>query len=94
MTKHELSASGKKVCTTCLSTLPLSDFYSKGNRQDSCCKKCKKQKSKTTYLKKKKIPNIEGIKRFITLVVELECKRLQDFENELSIFINERRKNV
>lgn len=82
-----------KQCTTCLQLLPLSNFYSKGKRRDSICKNCKKQKSKATYLRDKKVIPQKELNRFIQLMKELELKALDDLENKMIQLINERKKD-
>lgn len=80
-----------KTCTTCLASLPVSEFYSKGSRHESFCKKCKKQKVKATYLAKRKSLSFGDIRRFIELIATLQLERMHAFENELSQIIKERR---
>ncbi len=80
-----------KTCTTCLASLPVSEFYSKGNRHESFCKKCKKQRVKATYLAKRKSLSLADIRRFIELTATLQLERMRAFENELSQIIKERR---
>ena len=43
-----------KVCSCCSGTLPLSAFYSKGNRIDSRCKPCVLKSKASQYRRKKK----------------------------------------
>ena len=73
--------------------LDVHDFYRKGNRLDSSCKQCKKQKSKTTYVSKKNPSNFSDLNRFIDLVIELDLKRLTDFERYVNQLIQERNSN-
>ena len=80
----------KKTCTTCLQELGLHSFYSKGNRTDSVCKTCKKQKAKATYLRKKNLPRIADLNKFIKVAAELEIKMLSSFETKLENLIEER----
>lgn len=91
---QEGAQASKKVCTTCLLSLPASDFYSKGNRQDSICKCCKKQKGKSTYLAKKKTSSGADIFRFIDVISTLQLKQLNLLELRMNRLINEGRKNV
>lgn len=90
--KKKDSVQDKKACTTCLQEFPSSSFYSKGNRLDSVCKICKKQKSKTTYLRDKKSPPLKELNQFINLMKELNIKTLDDFDNKLKNII-ERNEN-
>ncbi len=39
-----------RKCTKCLDQLDSFHFYSKGNRLDSICKSCKKEKRRSTYV--------------------------------------------
>ena len=85
--KRKDSVQDKKSCTTCLEELPSSSFYSKGNRLDSVCKFCKKQKSKTTYLRDKKSPPLKELNQFINLMKEINVKTLDEFDNKLKNII-------
>ncbi len=80
----------KKSCTTCLQSLPASEFYSKGKRQDTVCKSCKRNKSRATYLRSKKSTNLSSLKRFIDLMMDIEIRKLSDFESDLKSFVDER----
>lgn len=83
--KEENSSShDKKRCTTCLQELPITEFYSKGKRRDSVCKECKKQKSKNTYVSRKKTTPLKVLNRFIDLMTEIELELVRDLQNEIT----------
>lgn len=46
-----------KICTQCYRELPLSHFYSNGNRKQSCCIDCHKSNIKKAYNLKVKTIN-------------------------------------
>jgi hypothetical protein len=65
----------EKLCTTCLQSLPLGRFYSKGNRSDSSCKECQKERKRTTYVAKKSEYNTDHLKRVFDLLLDFELQR-------------------
>jgi hypothetical protein len=69
----------------------MCEFYSKGNRRDSSCKRCKKQRVKATYLAKRNSLSRVDMPRFIELAAVLHLKRLRAFESELSDLVQERK---
>lgn len=81
---NESNAHDKKRCTTCLQELPVTEFYSKGNRRDSICKECKKLKSRTTYVRTKKTTPLKVLNRFIDLMTEIELEMVRDLNNQIS----------
>lgn len=80
----ESNAHDKKRCTTCLQDFPVTAFYSKGNRRDSVCKECKKQKARTTYVRTKKTTPLKVLNRFIDLMTEIELDLVRDLRNEIN----------
>lgn len=67
----------KKQCSTCLQCLPLTSFYSKGNRIDTCCKACSKARKRSTYVPKNQKYNTERIKLAFDVLIEFEMNELE-----------------
>ena len=65
-----------KNCTRCSHRLPQSAFYTKGSRLDSICKKCKKEMARSTYLTRKHRDSYNNLVKFVGLMCELECRRI------------------
>lgn len=80
----ESNVHDRRRCTTCLQELPVTEFYSKGNRRDSTCKECKKQKARTTYVRTKKTTPLKVLNRFIDLMTEIELEMVRDLNNQIT----------
>lgn len=91
---NSVEAVEKKSCATCLAVLPYSEFYSKGNRIDSACKKCKKLKSKATYLRKRNVSSAAGIMGFIDIMAELQLKQVKTLRQRIRETLLERNLNI
>ena len=52
-----------KTCTQCGRMLPISEYYSNGNRKSSCCKSCHSANIKKTYDEKVDAVNIYKAQR-------------------------------
>jgi hypothetical protein len=72
-----------KKCTKCLVDLPLSEFYSMGNRVDSWCKECKKSKRRSKYVSTKSVDTFDRLKRCLDLLYEVEKKELDAINERL-----------
>lgn len=63
-------------CSRCNSELPRHAFYAKGSRLDSACRECKKDMSRATYQAKKDRDSFNNLLKFVNLMCELECCRV------------------
>lgn len=90
--KNKKNCGEKKQCSKCLDDLPLDSFYSKGIRLDSVCKKCKKEKSRTSYLARKKQDDLKNLSSFANLICELELIKTERMIKQLDQIIG--RNNV
>lgn len=70
-----------KQCTKCLVTLPLTEFYSKGNRMDARCKPCVKSEKKTKYVSREIELSIDRLMKVFDVVFALEKKMM---DNQIS----------
>ena len=68
---------GFKECTKCLTLLPAGEFYSKGTRLDSECKKCRRARRRATYLAHSHRSSFSTFRGVVEIAVdwELECIR-------------------
>ncbi len=88
--KNQKKAGEIKTCSKCFRELHLDQFYSKGNRIDSCCKACKKAQVRSTYVARKHPINLRKLQEFVTMACELEMKRLDQIINQLDEIIERR----
>lgn len=65
-----------KQCTKCLVTLPLTEFYSKGNRMDARCKPCVKSEKKTKYVSREIELSTDRLMKVFDVVFAIEAKVL------------------
>ena len=72
-----------KQCSTCLEALPISEFYSKGNRTDSSCKRCVRQKKRSTYLEQKDKYNLDHVRRAVDILLDWELEKLKEYNRNL-----------
>ncbi len=85
----------EKRCTTCLVSKKITEFYKKGNRIESTCKECKKDKRRTTYVSKKDTDDFDRLFRLFNLVLDLEKSSLDKLESDIDrVLISHRHKNV
>jgi len=89
--KNKNNFKENRQCTKCLDILPLNQFYTKGKRTDSSCKKCKRKQTRTTYVSKKNPLNLTNLKEFVNLIYEIELSRLRKIENELNEIIRRKK---
>lgn len=76
-----------RTCTKCLVELPITEFYAMGNRVDSWCKCCKKQKRKTTYVSSKN-ENIFGrIRSCFEIIHKIELEHFSEINEQLERMI-------
>ena len=68
-----------KQCTKCLVTLPLTEFYSKGNRTDARCKPCVKSEKKTKYVSREIELSTDRLIKVFDIVFAIE-KRVMDHQ--------------
>ena len=66
-----------KICSKCAVELPLVDYYSKGGRRDSACKKCIKAGKKTNYVTSNVELSTSRLIQIFDVVYELENKMIQ-----------------
>lgn len=71
-----------KQCTKCLVHSPLSEFYSKGKRLDSECKKCRRLRRRTTYVSQNARSSLARVRSVIDLSVSWEIERLRALREE------------
>jgi hypothetical protein len=64
-----------KVCSLCLKTLPRTEFHKKGERLDSQCKCCVKQKKAT----KRKMTKLSKLAKEKTVIRLIELKSTKVF---------------
>lgn len=77
-----------KLCSTCLLTRPLAEFYSKGNRQDSACKDCTKKRKRSTYVATKPEYSVENLNNALGLLLDFELARVERVNEQLREIIN------
>jgi hypothetical protein len=63
-----------KQCTQCLASLPLEEFYSKGNRTDAKCKSCVKSLKRSKYVAKEDLMSIDRLKKILDIVFLAESR--------------------
>jgi hypothetical protein len=63
-----------KQCTKCLASLPLTEFYSKGNRTDARCKACVKSEKKTKYVSREIDLSTDRLMKIFDIVFGIEKK--------------------
>lgn len=61
-----------KQCTKCLAKLPITDFYSKGNRVDARCKACVKSDKRTKYVSREIELSVDRLLRVFDVIFALE----------------------
>ncbi len=73
----------EKICTSCRQKKPEADFYKKGNRRDTKCKECARNKRKRRYWREKQ--HLEAYKdRHISKVIMVGRPRTdRQFEQEM-----------
>lgn len=71
-----------KQCTKCLAYLSPSEFYSKGNRLDSECKKCRRLRRRTTYVSQNARSSLARVRSVIDRSVSWEIERLRALREE------------
>ena len=76
-----------RTCTKCLVDLPVTEFYSMGNRMDSWCKCCKKQKRKTTYVSSKNSDIFGRIRTCFEMIHKIELDQLNEINVQLERMI-------
>jgi hypothetical protein len=90
--KNKNNFSDSKKCSKCVVVLPINQFYSKGKRLDSICKKCKKTRERTSYEVRKKRDDLKNLFSFASLICELEIKKTESAIRRLDKIL--RRYNV
>ena len=78
----------QKQCTKCKRVLNTSDFYKKGNRLDSICKSCIKEKRKTKYVSRKQIDEKHRLLSFFDLIFEQEHLVLNQLEKNIDAILS------
>lgn len=77
----------KRICTKCLQSLPIEDFYSKGTRSDSRCKTCVKSVKKSKYVAKEQILRLDSLLKIFSLISEIEIsaisRQIQRLDEEI-----------
>jgi hypothetical protein len=63
-----------KICTQCDSSLPITEFYKKGDRIDSACRNCVKIKKQMRYVHKEMEFSAENMMRLFDVVHDYELK--------------------
>ena len=71
-----------KQCTKCLADLSPCEFYSKGNRLDSECKKCRRLRRRTTYVSQNARSSLARVRSVIDLSIGWEIERLRALREE------------
>lgn len=84
----------KKECTTCLASLPIEEFYSKGNRRDSSCKKCVRKRKKSKYVSHRSKSEANRLTQVFELVHKAEIDDLRKHINNLDEVISLCRKKL
>jgi hypothetical protein len=67
-----------KICTQCNRTLPIIEFYKKGDRIDSSCKVCVKVKKQMRYVPKEMEFSAENMMRIFDVVHDYELKIIKN----------------
>lgn len=83
-----------RKCTKCLEELPLTAFYSKGNRTDSRCRECVKSTKRTKYVSANQELNFNTLMRFFALVHELEIIEINNTQKKLDEVIEQCQKQI
>lgn len=73
-----------KRCTNCEKEKRFEDFYSKGNRLESVCKECKKERSRSDYRLKFSDSDKERIKLLVDTVVNFHLQRQCEVASEIN----------
>ncbi len=81
--ENEIENKLLRICTKCLVEKPTSEFYVMGNRLDSWCKPCKKQKRTSTYVSQKKNEAFDSILNCFQLILKFEGDQLDAINDQL-----------
>jgi hypothetical protein len=65
-----------KTCTKCGKELPICEFYTKGWRIDSQCKKCVCENKKSKYVNKQDEISFSALIKILQLIQELEINQI------------------
>lgn len=90
----DASSNKKKECTTCLALRPIEEFYSKGNRRDSSCKKCVRKRKKSKYVSHRSKSEANRLTQVFELVHKAEIDDLRKHINNLDEVISLCRKKL
>lgn len=67
-----------KICSQCNRTLPVTEFYKKGDRIDSSCRDCVKVKKQMRYVPKEMEFSAENMIKLFDVVHDYEIKMIKN----------------
>ena len=75
--KKSGNPTSSKICSVCAIEKPINDFYSKGSRTDSACKKCTREKKRTKYVADKNTDVAAGLTTILEITTHGLRKRIR-----------------
>lgn len=76
-----------KNCTRCCAEKSSDEFYSKGNRLDSICKDCKKEKSREDYRFKLGPRDRERVATLANVLLDFHLNRQRQLLSDIAALI-------
>lgn len=67
LTKKRDQSVKSRVCSICSEARAISEFYRKGNRLDSACKVCQREKKKAKYVAAKECDVMVGLQNILSI---------------------------